>query len=209
MQILVLDDHRLFLDGLRHVLQQLDENVSVTEAQTTQRALDMIDQGGYFDLILSDITLPGMDGFAFLSALRERRVSAPVVVVSGVVDARSIRRALDGGALGFIPKSLGARELINALQQVLQGEVFIPPDFRQAVLEARAAPGPTIAATGIGPRQMDVLRLLAEGKSNKQIASILNIAEATVKTHISALFKAMNVSNRTSCVHEATQLGLL
>lgn len=211
MRILVLDDHRLFVDGLSRVLEAMDEVTHVDEAQTTQQALQMLDEGRGFHLILADLSMPGLDGFAFLTALRERRITTPVVVISGTSEVADIRRALDNGALGFIPKSMGSRELHAALRKVMDGEIFVPADIWAAVFEpvARSSVNQRTDDLGIGPRQMDVLRLMAEGESNREIATILNISEATVKAHISQLFRALNVKNRTACVREATRRELL
>lgn len=214
MRILILDDHRLFLDGLRHVLQTMDQVTEVAEAQTTEQALAMVDEGRGYNLILADLSMPGLDGFAFLTALRERRINTPVVVISGTSELADVRRALDNGALGFIPKSMGSRELNEALQQVMGGEIFVPPDMWPSLFEAaarynRQPPNNENENSPIGPRQMDVLRLMAEGSSNREIATILNISEATVKAHVGQLFRALDVKNRTACVREATRRQLL
>ena len=211
MRILLLDDHRLFLDGLAHVLQQLGDDIEIQEAQSTQHALTLIDDGGGMDLILADLSLPGLDGFAFLDALRQRRVTTPVVVISGTTDITEIKRVLDMGALGFIPKSLDARSLIAALKQVMHGDIYLPPDLWQAILDAPPAAqnGHKNGDSQIGKRQREVLQLMAEGKSNKEIATILHVAETTVKSHVGTLFKALDVRNRTACVREAMRRDLV
>jgi DNA-binding NarL/FixJ family response regulator len=214
VRILVLDDHRLFLDGLRHVLETMDQVTGVEEAQSTEQALKLLDAGRGFNLILADLSMPGLDGFAFLAALRQRRITTPVVVISGTSEPADVRRALDNGALGFIPKSMGSAELKAALHDVMDGEIFVPPDMWPSVLEGSGrVHGESVAghgeASGIGPRQMEVLRLMADGHSNRDIALLLNISEATVKAHVSQLFRALNVKNRTACVREATKRELL
>ena len=211
MRVLILDDHRLFLDGLARVLEQLVDDVEIVEAQTTRQALSIIDEGSKFNLVLADLSLPGLDGFAFLDALRQRRVSIPVVVISGSANVYHVRRALNYGALGFVPKYLGTEQLLEGLRTVMQGEIFLPPDLRQAVLDAprEESAQPSGEAPAIGERQKDVLRLMAEGRSNKEIATILNVAETTVKSHVGALFKAFDVHNRTACVREAARLEII
>lgn len=210
MRILILDDHRLFLEGLRHVLAQLGEDTAILEANTTERALALLDDGERCDLILADLSLPGLDGFSFLAALRQRRITTPVVVISGTSDLGDVTRALDNGALGFIPKSLGSRELLIALNQVLDGEIYVPAAYARAVYDNHAGKNQRNGgAEGIGPRQLEVLELMAEGKSNKQIATVLDITEATVKSHIGALFRALAVRNRTACVREAARRDLI
>lgn len=211
MRILLLDDHRLFLDGLTHVLQQLGNGIEIFEAQTTRHALALIDDQPDMDLILADLSLPDLDGFSFLDALRQRRVATPVVVISGTTDVGSVKRALDAGALGFIPKSLDGRSLVNALRQVLSGDIYLPADLWQAVLDAPTRPRSCEngSSVTIGKRQHEVLQLMAEGKSNKEIATILHVAETTVKSHVGSLFKALHVKNRTACVREAMRRDLV
>lgn len=211
MRILLLDDHRLFLDGLAHVLQQLGGDIEIHEAQTTRRALALIDTATGMDLILADLSLPDLDGFAFLDALRQRRVATPVVVISGATEISAVKRALDAGALGFIPKSLDGRSLVDALRQVLNGDIYLPADLWQAVLDTpsdNCARGEN-AEVPIGKRQHEVLQLMAEGKSNKEIATILHVAETTVKSHVGSLFKVLHVKNRTACVREAMRRDLV
>lgn len=213
MRILILDDHRLFLEGLHRVLEGLDDGTQIVEAQTTQRALSLLDDGQRFDVILTDLSLPDLDGFAFLKALRERRTVTPVVIISASDNERDIRRALDHGALGFIPKSLGSRELRIALHQVLDGEIFVPAAYWDLVFGSLDRPdAPALNDghdDGIGPRQLEVLQHMAAGRSNKQIATLLNITEATVKSHIGMLFRALHVRNRTACVREALNRNLV
>lgn len=210
MRILILDDHGLFLAGLRQVLEAMEGVTHVDTAQTTVEALEKLEQSQRFNLILADLTLPGLDGFAFLQALRERRVTTPVAVISGTSEIDDVRRALSSGALGFIPKSTGARGLHAALLKILDGEIYVPDEMAAAVFEPRRASAEGAQPGGlIKPRQLDVLRLMAEGRANKEIAAVLNISEATVKAHIQQLFKALQVRNRTACVQEATRRRLL
>jgi DNA-binding NarL/FixJ family response regulator len=213
MRILILDDHRLFLDGLHHVLRQFGEQTVIEEAQSTRQALELISNESRYNLILADLSLPGLDGFAFLQALRERRITTPVVVISGTTEVGDVRRALDNGALGFIPKSMGSAQVLAALEQVLHGDVYVPPDLWSTVFDPnyreRANDDRPEAPLGIGARQMDVLKLMAQGCSNKEIATILDISEATVKSHVGQLFRALDVKNRTACVREATRRQLV
>jgi DNA-binding NarL/FixJ family response regulator len=172
--------------------------------------LEKLEHSQAFNLILADLNLPGLDGFAFLQGLRERRVTTPVAVISGTSEIDDVRRALSGGALGFIPKSTGARELHAALLKILDGDIYVPDEMAAAVFEPdRTAGTSKDQGSLIKPRQMDVLRLLAEGRANKEIATVLNISEATVKAHIQQLFKVLRVKNRTACVQEATRRHIL
>lgn len=211
MHFLILDDHRLFADGLQHVLQLLGE-ITVEHAVCASEGLRLIEQGGRYDLVLLDLHLPGLDGFAFLGALRARRLSTPVVVISAEAQPEHICRALEMGALGFIPKSLGGADLIRALRDVLDGEIYVPaalwPEVATLRSENREPPSEG-RAPAIGPRQLEVLNLIAEGYSNKEIATVLGVTEATVKSHVTRLFRALDVRNRTACVREAQRRDLL
>jgi DNA-binding NarL/FixJ family response regulator len=136
----------------------------------------------------------------------------PAVVISAHDNLRIITRALDAGALGFIPKSFGAEQLLGALQKVLKGEIFLPETVRRHIRQLR--PADTHVSTaghehGVTPRQIRVLELLAKGYSNRKIALAMNLSEHTVKSHLKTLFAALNADNRTACVHKAEQLGLI
>ena len=212
MRILILDDHRLFLEGLGHVLAQLEDNVDIVKAQCTEQALTLLDEHISFDLILADLSIPGLDGFAFLESLRQRRIFVPVVVISASSEVRDVKRALDNGALGFIPKALDGERLIAGLRKVLMGDIYVPPDLWQAVLDSSGGFEQDELLgrpRGIGKRPLEVLRLMAEGKSNREIATVLDVTEATVKSHVTALFRAFGVKNRTACVRAAAQQALI
>lgn len=209
VKLLILDDHRLFADGLEHLLRRLGD-VVVEQSSSTTEALWLIEHGRRFDLVLLDLRLPGLDGFAFLRALRARRSSTPVVVISAEATPEHVERALSMGALGFIPKSLGGAELIEALRCVLAGDIFVPPDLWPDVASRRARRRDAVDGHAqIGPRQLEVLQLLAEGCSNKQIATVLGVSEATVKSHVTLLFRALDVNSRTACVLEAARRDLV
>lgn len=210
MQVLVADDHQLFLDGIQHILKKLDTDVEVTESTSAERAIEILESGRKFDLILIDLSMPGMDGLSILKRMHERKVWLPMVVVSGEEDVQKIKSALDSGALGFIPKTYSSQQMLSALQTILDGEIYIPEKIEKqiTVLEARRPltekqSNDVLKASGITKRQYEVLQLMAKGYSNKQIATSLYLTEHTVKSHISALFTALNASNRTECVQNA------
>ncbi len=210
MQVLVADDHQLFLDGIQHILKKLDTDVEVTESTSAERAIEILESGRKFDLILIDLSMPGMDGLSILKRMHERKVWLPMVVVSGEEDVQKIKSALDSGALGFIPKTYSSQQMLSALQTILDGEIYIPEKIEKqiTVLEARRPltekqGNDILKASGITKRQYEVLQLMAKGYSNKQIATSLYLTEHTVKSHISALFTALNASNRTECVQNA------
>ncbi|MCU7836383.1 MAG: response regulator transcription factor [gamma proteobacterium symbiont of Taylorina sp.] len=210
MKILVADDHQLFIDGIHHILNKLDSNVVITETVCADQAILVLESGQEFDLILIDLCMPGMDGMSILQRMHERGVWLPLVVVSSVENIYTIKSSLDAGALGFIPKSHSSQQMIAALNAILEGEIYIPPEIEKQIdnLETRRPLEETInnnslKNSGITRRQFDVLKLLAKGYSNKQIATTLFLTEHTIKSHIRALFSALDASNRTECVQNA------
>lgn len=216
MNILVADDHQLFLDGMRHILVKLGDDVKITEVVRAEQAIAKLESGEVFDLVLIDLNMPGMDGMSIVQRGRERKVWLPLVVISAEEDARVIKAALDAGALGFIPKTHSSHRMLGALRSILDGDIYIPDEVRRQIdnLKTRrpaveAGGNEWLRASGITKRQYDVLLLLAKGYTNKQIAASLYLTEHTVKAHVSALFEALNASNRTECVQRAERRGLL
>ena len=208
MKLLVVDDHALFREGLKLLLSSLDPDVKLDEAGDLVQALKLADDAN-FDLILLDLKMPGPNGLDALAAMRDATAGVPIVVLSGEDDPALIRAAIEGGAMGFIPKSSTPEVLIQALRLVLAHGVYLPP----LALGARAAAAlPAGAADiklpGITDRQMDVLRCVIQGKPNKVIARDLDISEGTVKLHLSAVFRALGAHNRTEAVYAAAKLGL-
>ncbi|HFE32552.1 MAG TPA: response regulator transcription factor, partial [Gammaproteobacteria bacterium] len=199
MQILLADDHPLFLDGMRHILAQLDDAVQVHCADSGEAALRRLRGEGDFDLLLLDLGLPDTDGLGLLQVLREEAITVPVIVVSASENLHQIRAALATGALGFIPKSYHAGQMLGAIREVLEtGQVYLPDDICARIEQLVAGDEPP-AGQGITARQRQVLSLLAQGLANKQIAQRLSLTEHTVKAHLGALFQLLRVSNRTEC----------
>lgn len=216
MKILLIDDHRLVADAMAIMLQDLANDVEVTVCHTTQRALSMIDDGLDFELILTDMFMPGIDGLGLLHGLRSRKVEAPAVVVSSTEDKKIVQAALDQGAAGFIRKSLPGSEMLRALRGIVAGNAYYPDDISPGIRKASPAQQPIAisetdadAIVVLGDRQTEVLELMAAGNSNKQIAQLLGISEATVKYHTSQLFKLLGVKNRTSCIREGHRRNLI
>lgn len=214
--ILLIDDHRLFLDGMQHVIRRFDPAASIDEAVNGQIAINYIDRGNRYDLILMDLEMPGMNGFDFLGALNARKIVTPLIVVSGSIRSSDIQRALKGGALGFVPKSAGSERMIDAFEQVLQGKLYIPDElnyvfeqFPDSAITKFDKQNTSDNKGDLRERQIEVLKLMEQGLSNKQIASILDISEATVKSHIGVLFKSLGVKNRTSCIREGLKKKLI
>lgn len=226
MKILVVDDHPMMADALRLALLTLERAADVSCVGDLAGALAAT-AGDSFDLALLDLGLPDCAGHDGLARLREERPYLPVVVVSGASDPDTIMSALDLGAMGFIPKTSSREVILNAVRLVASGGVFVPvealkaragrtpaSDAATAALpggRAPAAPGSamvTPAELGLTPRQGEVLSLVLKGLSNKLIARKLDIAEGTVKAHVSAVLQALNVGTRTQALIAATRLGL-
>ena len=169
------------------------------------RPIKLLDDNIDVSLVLLDLQLPGLDGFDFMRALARRAAKPPVLIVTSASDYGTVRQALSYGALGFISKSAGSTELALAIQSVRERRRYVPPDFDPTVADNSLS----IPSIELSDRQHDVLRLMQRGCSNNEIAVLLRIAEPTVKTHISNLFRLLGAKNRTSCVREAIQRGLL
>jgi len=210
LKILICDDHPVFREGLRDALAELSGEV--VEAADCAGALREVDADPAIDLVLLDLAMPGADGWTAFRALRGRHPSVPVVIVSASDDPADIRRALDQGAAGFVPKSASPALLRNALRLVLAGGVYVPA----AALAAPPAPpaGPSgaerrrVRAAQLTPRQIEVLVLMSRGLTNLEIAGALGIAEGTVKTHARTIFEALDVSNRTEAALVMGELDL-
>ncbi len=190
LNILVVDDHALVREGLMQTLDQLEGGVVCVGAQDADTAMLAL-QDKDFDLVLLDLMLPGINGMAFLGVLRKRFPSLPVVILSALDDPDTVARAMRQGASGFVPKYSSSEDLLDALRQVLAGEVFLPQQLQET------HGGRSLADRyGITAGQMRVLELLGQGKTNREIADLLGLTEGTVKIHVSAIFKALKVSNR-------------
>jgi len=215
MKILVIDDHVLIREALRGVLRELKgEAAVILEASDSRQAMRHIEQNPDVELVLLDLGLPDRDGLEMLSELGKRYPTTSVVVLSAKQDRDTVMEALDLGALGFIPKS-GQREvMLSAFNLIFSGGVYIPPEIlnrREPATAPRASPALSKAGAadlGLTERQIEVLALMMQGKSNKAISRALDLAEPTVKIHVSAILKALKVANRTEAVITATALGL-
>ena len=197
MNVLIADDHPLVRDALARTVQQLAADVQVREAGDLDGLLRLAAQGDA-DLALVDLNMPGMDGVAGLRRLRAAAPTLPVVVASGQEDAVTIRAVLAAGAVGFIPKSERSEVLLGALRLVQSGGTYVPSRLLDAP--------PAAAAPGLTARQLDVLHLLLRGEPNKLIARELGLTEGTVKIHLAAIFRALNVRNRVEAVVASRKL---
>ena len=213
MKILIVDDHVLIRDALRGILRGLKSDAVILEAPNSRRAMQTVEQNPDVELILLDLNLPDRDGFDVLVELRERYPAVSAVVLSGTDERDLMVRALDLGALGFIPKSAQREVMISAFNLIFAGGIYVPPEIL-----ARSPPRPptppepgrrvTAADLGLTDRQMDVLSLMMQGKSNKAICRALDLAEPTVKNHVTAILKALKATNRTEAVIAAGMLGV-
>jgi two-component system nitrate/nitrite response regulator NarL len=201
MKILIVDDHPLFRAGFHAVLEQSALEAGVLSVSSVTEALQLMQRDADIGLVLLDIHLKGDDGFHALRLIGSRFPTTACVMISGDESADIAARAVAAGASGFIPKSFTAEEMLAAIRKVLAGEVFVPERSRNAL--------PTPESTGLTLRQLEVISMLGRGFSNKEIARALDVAERTVKAHVSAVFEALNVRNRTQAVLVAQRLGYL
>jgi two-component system nitrate/nitrite response regulator NarL len=211
MKLLIVDDHPVLREGLAALLRQAGSDTSVVQAESAPVALSLLDRHPDLDLVVLDLMMPGMGGMAAIAEFGRKRPDLPVVVLSSSEDPQEARRALSLGALGYVPKSAGQQTLIAAIELVMKGEVYIPPlilgeSMRRPASDQAAGNG---GASALTERQVEVLRLLSAGQPNKTIAHELQLSEKTVKAHITAIFKALNVVNRTQAAAVGRQTGLV
>ena len=205
-RLLIADDHPLFRGALREAVVGLVDRADIAEAGTFEEMSKLLDASGEVDLILLDLSMPGVRGFSGLMFLRAQYPSVPVLVVSANDDPSVIRRCMDFGASGFMPKTLGIEQMRDAIKRVLGGGVWTPPDVdlsggadaESAALMARLS--------SLTPQQVRVLMMLSEGMLNKQIAYELSVSEATVKAHVSAILQKLGVDSRTQAVIAAAKI---
>jgi len=210
MKILVVDNHFLIREALRSVLKELSNNATIVEAGDGRQAMRLVSEQPDIGFVLLELNLPDRDGLSVLSELRERYPAMSVVVFSTRKDRDSVARALDLGALGFIPKSEQREVIRSAFNLIFSGGVYIPHEILKSENPSPWEPKLTSGAAGTRPlkpadlgltgRQVDVLGLMMKGKSNKAICRVLNLAEQTVKSHVGAILKAFKVTNRTQAV---------
>ena len=213
MRILVVDDHPLMADAIVLAMRTLDRATEVETAANLRDAIARAEQAS-FDLCLLDLGLPDCSGLEALEKIRASLPALPVVVVSGSDDTTSVLRALDLGAMGYIPKTSPRDVLLGAVRLVASGGIYVPVEALKAreagehAPAAAAAPSKTAADLGLSARQWEVLGLLLKGLPNKLIARKLDISENTTKIHVSAVLRALDVSSRTQALLAANRLGL-
>lgn len=214
-KLLIIDDHPLVLEGLRLVLGALDENTEIVVASSAAQGLTMAAQHADLSLVLLDLNLPGMHGSQALMHFVQHFPFLPVVILSASENYEDMQAVLHSGAMGYISKASKREVMIQAIKLVLAGGVYLPPELLRGSMLQGVGTQTTetreeaASRLGLTPRQLAVLRCVIEGKSNKEISCALNIAEATTKAHVTAIFKALNVDNRTKAASEASRLGLM
>lgn len=205
-KILIADDHPLFRDALRQALADGFDALEIDEAGSLDGVRAALDTDDGYDLILLDLKMPGVQGFSGLMYLRAQYPSVPVMVVSANEDSQVIRTSLDFGASGFVPKSAGADQIRSALSRVMDGEIWVPPDLDLSGDADSESSQLAARLSTLTPQQVRVLMMLSQGLLNKQIAYELNVSEATVKAHVSAILQKLDVDSRTQAVIVANKI---
>ena len=206
IRLVIADDHPLFRGALREAVSGLFEDVEIAEAGSFEDVTKLLERGAEVDLILLDLTMPGVRGFSGLIYLRAQYPSVPIVVVSANDDPVVIRRCMDFGASGFIPKTLGIDQMRRAIERVLDGGIWIPPDIDLSAKSDDDSAAMLARLASLTPQQVRVLMMLSEGLLNKQIAYELSVSEATVKAHVSAILQKLGVESRTQAVIAASKI---
>ena len=208
-KVIVADDHPLFRTAIKEALKANQGETTFLEANSFETLQELVDENRDVDLVLLDLHMPGVSGFAGLVYLCKRYPSVPVVIISATEDPLVIKRALEHGAAGFIPKSSSLETIINAIDQILMGEIWAPVSVQSNL------PGNNVSELQLAermaqltPQQFKVLMMMSQGLLNKQIAYELTVSEATVKAHVTAIMSKLGVSNRTQAVMAANQLAV-
>ncbi len=200
-KIIIADDHPLFRSALVHGVSMEFEGSEVIEVDSFITLQDCVTKAGDCDLVLLDLCMPGVHGFSGLIYLRAQFPQIPVVIISGTEDIATVRQAIDYGASGFIPKSSSLSDIASALGCVASGGLYLPKEMVDAVKTAASVSNDFTSCLGsLTPKQFTVLTYMAEGMLNKQIAAQIEVSEATVKAHVTAILNKLNVSSRTQAV---------
>ncbi len=208
-RLVIADDHPLFRGALREAVSGLFERAEIAEAGSFDDVATLLERDADADLVLLDLSMPGVRGFSGLMYLRAQYPSVPVIVVSANDDPAAIRRCIEFGASGFIPKTLGVDDMRKAIASIIEGGIWTPPDVDlDSGSDAETAELMGRLAT-LTPQQVRVLMMLSEGLLNKQIAYQLGVSEATVKAHVSAILQKLGVESRTQAVIAAAKIEVV
>lgn len=205
--LVIADDHPLFRDALRQAVASVVPSAKIDEAGSFEELTALLDRETDVDLILLDLSMPGISGFSGLIYLRAQFPAIPVVIVSASDDAGTIRRSMDFGASGFIPKRFGVETLRDAIGKVMNGDIWIPADVDLSVAADPDMSKLRDRLVTLTPQQVRVLMMLSEGLLNKQIAYELGVSEATIKAHVSAILQKLGVESRTQAVIAAAKIA--
>lgn len=208
-KFIVADDHPLFREALIHAIGNCVRGAEILEADSLDSLQRVVESNPDADLLFLDLSMPGVSGFSALAYIRSNHESLPTVIVSAMDDPAVIRRAIQHGASGFIPKSASIGNIEAGIQSVLQGEVWLPDgiNLHDARLDHDEA-GIAAAMSSLTPHQFRVLMMLGEGLLNKQIAYQLGVSEATIKAHVTAILRKLDVTNRTQAVLAVQRLAI-
>lgn len=216
IKVLLVDDHALFRDGMRYVLKQLADEVDITDTGNFADALNLLNADANFHLALIDLNMPDSQGIPSLQLLHQRFPALPLVVVSGTDQRSDMEEVLNLGAMGFISKMSPSKVMLSALRIVLDGGIYVPPQLlQQAVAQLEIGQVLTdkrslrASKYGLTPRQLEVLQLIGAGKTNKEIAYALALAEGTAKIHVAAIYQALHVNTRIEAVSAARRFGFI
>jgi DNA-binding NarL/FixJ family response regulator len=207
IKVIIADDHPLFRSALRQAVETTQAGAIIAEAGDFAEMTAALDAPGGADLVLLDLTMPGVQGFSGLLYLRADHPSVPVLVVSGHDDASIIRRCIEFGAAGFLPKRFGTREMGEAIRAVLDGGTWTPPDIDLSQPVDKETADIVRRLATLTPQQVRVLMMLSQGLLNKQIAYEIGVSEATVKAHVSAILEKLDVDSRTQAVIVAAKIA--
>lgn len=211
MKLLVVDDHAILREGLAALLQQFEQGAEVLQAANTAEGLRLAEANPDLDVVFLDLNMPDQSGMEIIPVFARRCPQLPVIVLSSSEDPGDVRLALKSGAFGYVPKSASPKNILSALRLVLSGEIYVPPLMLELTPVETEGPGRAASETGerLTERQTEVLRQLCHGLSNKEISRALDLSEKTTKSHITAIFKALGVVNRTQAATAARRAGIV
>jgi DNA-binding NarL/FixJ family response regulator len=205
-RLVIADDHPLFRGAMREAVSGLLPRVEIAEAGSFDEVVELLELNGDVDLVLLDLSMPGARGFSGLMYLRAQYPGVPVTIVSANDDPAAIRRCMQFGASGFIPKTLGVEGMRAAISKILGGGIWTPPDVDLSSGSDAETAELIVRMATLTPQQVRVLMMLSEGLLNKQIAYQLGVSEATVKAHVSAILQKLGVESRTQAVIAAAKI---
>lgn len=208
MKLLIVDDHAIVREGVAAMLRQAELGTEVLQASDGAEGVRLAAAHADIDAVFLDLRMPGADGMSAVLEFGKCRPELPVIVLSSSEDPEDVRRALALGALGYVPKSALPQTLLSALRMVLGGDVYVPPLVLGAPEPVPSSRGADSRLAALTERQREVLRLLSEGLSNKEIGRTLSLSDKTVKAHITAIFRSLGVVNRTQAASAARQAAL-